>query len=328
MEKMGHWAFGPDVRVVGAEHVDGGWLVSAIGEGDQRCPDCGEHSKSRHSWHDRRLQDLPVQGERVALKLRLGRWRCRNLRCERKTFVERLPAIAAPVARRTHRVIELLQLLGHTAGGRPGEMLAARLAIPASDNTILRRLKRRAATRAKAPVRVAGIDDWSWRRGWTYGTIIVDLERREVVDVISERSMEATADWLGRHPEVEVVCRDQCGLYAQGAREGAPQARQVADRFHLLQNLRESIERQMTRVSRFAGRSLLSPTDSRGASGLEDDLQPNRRTQRDARHALFDRVTRSMPPARRCGILPWQLVSAGPLSDNGSAPAAWRTAPR
>jgi transposase len=226
----------------------------------------------------------------VALELRLGRWRCRNRRCERKTFVERLPALAAPVARRTHRVIELLQLLGHTARGRPGEMLAARLAIPASDNTILRQLKRRAATRAKAPVRVAGIDDWSWRKGWTYGTIIVDLERREVVDVIAERSMEAAADWFAQHPEVEVVCRDWCGLYAQGARESAPQARQVADRFHLLQNLRESIEQRMTRISRFAGRSLLSPTDSCGASGLEDDLQPSRRTQRDARHALFDRV--------------------------------------
>jgi transposase len=102
--------------------------------------------------------------------------------------------------------------------------------------------------------------------------------------------MEATADWLARHHEVEVVCRDRCGLYAQGAREGAPQARQVADRFHLLQNLRESVEQQMTRVGRFARRSLLSPTDSRGASGLEDELQPNRRIQRDARDAPFDRV--------------------------------------
>ncbi len=204
--------------------------------------------------------------------------------------MERLPTTAAPVARRTRRVVELLQLLGHTAGARPGELLAARLAIPASDNTILRQLKRRAAARTTAPVRVAGIDDWSWRKGWTYGTVIVDLERREVVDVIAERSAEATADWFRRHPEVEVVCRDRCGLYSQGAREGAPQARQIADRFHLLQNLREAIEQQMTRVSRFAGRSLLSSTDSRGASGLDDDLQPSRRTQRDARDALFDRV--------------------------------------
>lgn len=289
MSGMECWAFGSDLRVVSAERVDDGWLVSAVGSGDQRCPDCAEHSKSRHSWHERRLQDLPVQGLQVALKLRLGRWRCRNRQCGRKTFVERLPDTAAPAARRTRRVAELLRLLGHTAGGRPGRLLAARLAVPASDNTILRHLKRH-ATRVTAPVRVAGIDDWSWRKGWAYGTVIVDLERREVVDVIAERSAETTADWFRKHPEVEVVCRDRCGLYSQGAREGAPQARQVADRFHLLQNLREAIEQQMTRVSRSAGRSLLSPIDSRGASGLDDDLQPSRRTQRDVRRALFDRV--------------------------------------
>jgi transposase len=306
-----------------------GWSRrSAIGEGDQRRPDCGEHSKSRHSWHNRRLQDLPVQGERVALELRLGRWRCRNRRCERQTFVERLPALAAPVARRTHRVIELLQLLGHTARGRPGEMLAARLAIPASDNTILRQLKRRAATRAKAPVRVAGIDDWSWRKGWTYGTIIVDLERREVVDVIAERSMEAAADWFAQHPEVEVVCRDWCGLYAQGARESAPQARQVADRFHLLQNLRESIEQRMTRISRFAGRSLLSPTDSCGASGWKTISSRAAAPSATPVTLCLTAFKRSMLPATRCGILPRQLVSVCPLSGNGSAPAAWRTVPR
>ncbi len=204
--------------------------------------------------------------------------------------MERLPDTAAPAARRTRRVAELLRLLGHTAGGRPGRLLAARLAFPASDNTILRHLKRHAAIRVSAPVRVAGIDDWSWRKGWAYGTVIVDLERREVVDIIAERSAETTADWFRKHPEVEVVCRDRCGLYSQGAREGAPQARQVADRFHFLQNLREAIEQQMTRVSRSAGRSLLSPADSRGASGLDDDLQPSRRARRDVRRALFDRV--------------------------------------
>ena len=204
--------------------------------------------------------------------------------------MERLPNTAAPVARRTRRVAELLRLLGHTAGGRSGKLLAARLAIPANDNTILRHLKRHAATRVTAPVRVAGIDDWSWRKGWTYRTAIVNLERNEIVDVIADRSAKTTADWFRRHHEVEIVCRDRCGLYSQGARKGAPQARQIADRFHLLQNLREAIEQQMTRISRCAGRSLLSLTDSRGASGLDDDLQPSRRTQRDARHALFDRV--------------------------------------
>jgi transposase len=190
----------------------------------------------------------------------------------------RTPAVARPYRRRSP---------GRDAGGR--------LSIPASDNTILRHLKRRAAARATAPVRVAGVDDWSWRKGWTYGTIVVDLERREVVEVIEERSAETTADWFARHPEVEIVCRDRCGLYSQGSREGAPQARQVIDRFHVLQNLREAIEHQMRRISRFAGRSLLSETDSRGASGLDEDLQPSRRIQREARLALFDRVPPTDP---------------------------------
>jgi transposase len=102
--------------------------------------------------------------------------------------------------------------------------------------------------------------------------------------------METAADWFARHPEVEIVYRDRCVLYSQGAREGAPQARQIVDRFHILQNLREAIEDQMSRVSRFAGRSLSSEMDSRGASGLDDDLRPSRRIQREARVAMFDRV--------------------------------------
>src|ERR1700733_11237789 len=95
MEKHMGWALGPEVDLVEASLAGGGWLVSAVGRGDRRCPDCAEQSSSRHSWHYRRLQDLPLQGTSVAVKLRLGRWRCRNRRCGRQTFVEQLPAIAA-----------------------------------------------------------------------------------------------------------------------------------------------------------------------------------------------------------------------------------------
>ena len=138
------------------------------------------------------------------------------------------------------------------------ERLLARLAMRVSDNTILRQLKNYARNVGDAqPIRIVGIDDWCWRRGDSYGTIIVDLERRKVVDVLPKRSVDETATWLKRHPEIEIVSRDRCGLYAQGARDGAPQAKQVADRFHLLQNLREAIEQQMTNLGQFAGRSLL-----------------------------------------------------------------------
>ena len=177
----------------------------------------------------------------------MTRWRCRNDQCERQSFVEQLEKSVSRHARRTRRVSELARLLGHATGGLAAERLLFRLGIPQSDDTVLRAVKREAAARRKPALRVAGIDDWSWQQGRSYGTIVVDLERREVVDVLGERSAEATAQWLQQHPEVEIVSRDRCGLYAQGARRGAPQARQVADRFHLLQNLRETIERQLSR---------------------------------------------------------------------------------
>jgi transposase len=131
--------------------------------------------------------------------------------------------------------------------------------MPVSDATILRQLKRDAARAHRdATIRVVGIDDWSWRRSWRYGTVIVDLGRRSVVDILEDhRSVASAARWLEQHPSVEIVSRDRCGLYAQAAREGAPQARQVADRFHLMQNLRVAIEEEMSLFGRATGRALL-----------------------------------------------------------------------
>lgn len=208
---------------------------------------------------NRHLQDLPVQGKPVTVKLLLRRWRCSYRKCERQTFIDRLPMIAAPYARRTRRVGEIVGLLGHSTGGRPGERLMERLGMPVSDDTILRQLKLDATVaHCNSEVRVVGIDDWSWRRATSYGTIVVDLERRSVVDILDDRSVESAAKWLRSHPSVEVVSRDRCGLYAQAVREGAPQARQVADRFHLVQNLRSAIEEQMSLSGRATGRAILS----------------------------------------------------------------------
>jgi transposase len=175
-----------------------------------------------------------------------------------------------------------------------------RLGVPVSDDTILRHLKRQVARCRTTKVRVAGIDDWSWRKGHTYGTIIVDLERREVVDLLQDRTATGTAEWLGRHPEIEIVSRDRCGLYAEGARAGASQARQVADRFHLLQNLRETIEAQLSRVGRPTGRALLPEcNDEHFASivsgpGNRNDVAEHRRLTRQAhrrsRQAIFDQI--------------------------------------
>jgi transposase len=115
-----------------------------------------------------------------------------------------------------------------------------------------------AAAQRSSEIRVVGIDDWSWRRATSYGTIVVDLERRSVIDILDDRSVESAAKWLRDHPSIEVVSRDRCGLYAQATREGAPKAKQVADRFHLVQNLRSAIEEQMSLSERVTGRAILS----------------------------------------------------------------------
>ena len=266
------------------------------------CPSCGKWSTSRHGWHERHLQDLPAQGAGVTVKLRMRRWRCRNKACQRRTFVEQLPEVAAPQAHRTQRAEELVHLFGHGVGGRPGERMMKRIGMPASDDTILRHLKRRAKERrAQANVRVVGIDDWAWRKGSTYGTIIVDLERREVIDLLPVRSAGATADWLKQYPDIEMISRDRCGSFAQGAHEGAPQARQVADRFHILQNLREAIQAQLSRAAGSSARPLLPPDvdDERAAvisssprdkhGGAEHRCLTRMANQR-SRQALFDRV--------------------------------------
>ena len=250
MRTIANWAAVAGLRVLGAEMRDGKWLVSGLGMGTARCPECDARSSRRHGWQIRHLQDLPVQGAQVTLKIKVTRWRCQAPDCSRQTFADPLPQVARSRSRRTCRVAELARLVGHASGGRPAERLLNCLGLPQSDDTVLRNLKRQAGGTSQRATRVVGVDDWAWQKGCRYGTIMVDLERREVVDVLADRSAKTTGEWLAQHPCIEIVSRDRCGLYAEGARQGAPQARQVADRFHLLQNLRGTIEQQLSRGPR------------------------------------------------------------------------------
>ena len=221
------WSPGAGLNVVSVERGDQAWTVTVDGRPPPACPRCGALSNSRHSTYLRTLRDLSAQGAPVIVRARLGRWRCRNPKCDQRIFAERMPGLAAPLSRRTTRLAEIVRLLGHSAGGRPSERLTRRLGMPVSDTTILASLKRAAKVSsencADAAVRVAGVDDWAWRKSSHYGTIIVDLERHEVVDMLADRSAATTASWFKDHPSVEVVSRDRAGLYAEAAHEGAPQ---------------------------------------------------------------------------------------------------------
>lgn len=162
------------------------------------------------------------------------------------------------------------------------------MGVPISDTTILRQLKREISSTAQiSEVRVLGIDDWSWRRSSRYGTIMVDLEKRSVVDILDDRSVESVKAWLQERPSIEVVSRDRCGLYAQAAREGAPQARQVADRFHLVQNLRAAIKAQMSLYGQGNVRPILSEDKIASARSQRHFA---RLAHRQSRKEIFDEL--------------------------------------
>ena len=212
-----------------------------------RCPDCGRASHAVHSRYRRQPADLPSLGRRVRVGLRARRFYCRNAKCARRTFAERLPELIAPHARRTGRLAEAQSQVGAALGGEAGARLLQRLAMPASADTVLRSVRHMPLPEPEPP-RVVAVDDWAKRRGRTYGTIVVDLERRQVIDLLPDRTSTAVADWLQQRPGVEVVARDRSTEYARAATIGAPEAVQVADRWHLLAKVRDMLERWLARA--------------------------------------------------------------------------------
>lgn len=210
------------------------------------CPDCAHLSLRIHSRYQRKLADLPWSGRIVRLVVQVCRFFCTHPGCPRKTFAEPIPDLAERYARRTTRLKEVLERLGLALGGEPASRLTAILGMACSSDTLLR-LLRHLPDASIEPPRVVSLDDWAWRRGSRYGTIICDLERHRRLDVLPDRDSASVIAWLKRYPSIEIISRDRAGEYAEAARIGAPQAVQVADRFHLSQNLHDAVDQAIRR---------------------------------------------------------------------------------
>jgi transposase len=212
------------------------------------CPRCGTRSDRVHSRYRRTVADLPCQDRVVALRLVVRRFRCTQPVCPQSIFCERLLSLLAAHARSTTRLTAAHRAIGFALGGEAGSRLADRLDMPTSPDTLLRRVKN-SPDEVDPPPRYVGVDDWAMRKGQCYGTILIDLERGRVIDLLPGRDGTALKTWLKEHPSVEVLTRDRWAAFAQAAAEAVPQAQQVADRWHLLKNLREAVERLLARMS-------------------------------------------------------------------------------
>jgi transposase len=241
-------------------------LVRAISR-RSRCPQCHGAMRRVHSRSQRRVAEVPLPGQPVYLHLQVRRFFCDRAVCPQRIFREPLETMAAPYARRTYKLTTALEVLGVAIGGKPGARVACQLGMPTSPDTLLRQLRRNPLP-APPSLRVVGIDDWAFKKGRRYGTIVVDLERQCPIDLLPDREATTVAQWLHAHPGVQLISRERAGAYADGARQGAPEAVQVADGWHLLKNLIDAFERFLNRHHGLLRRAAQAVTAHRSAAAV------------------------------------------------------------
>jgi len=259
-----------DLRLQEAEETGDRIVVDARAQATSSpCPSCQQLSTSVHSSYRRCIADRPIGDRPVTRRLRVRRFRCRNSACPRRTFVEQHPSVARRSARRSVPLQQELQDIGLTLGGRPGQRCAHVRRMRVS-RTALLRLVRCLPEPAMVTPPVLGIDDFALKRGHRYGTLLVDLEQHRVVDVLAERSAETVAQWLQTHGPPMFVCRDRGGEYAAAARQAAPTAIQVADRFHLMRNGSDVLERILVRHAAALCASVVQDAQAPAAEDTSD----------------------------------------------------------
>ncbi|MEV5413468.1 ISL3 family transposase [Thermopolyspora sp. NPDC052614] len=236
----------PHLSCLVIDHVTdrgGHVLVEArTSDGPAGCPNCGMLPSRRHGFYRRRLQDLPAGGRTVLITLTVRRWKCENTMCATRTFGQAVNGLAVRYARSTSPLRHMPESLAIAVAARAASHLAGLLGIAVSRDTLIR-LIRALPDPAIGPVTVLGIDDRAKRRGHSYATILINMATSRPIDILDDRTADAVTTWLSGHPEIQVIRRDRAGAYAEAATTGAPQATQVADRWHLWSNLCHATEK-------------------------------------------------------------------------------------
>jgi len=227
------------------------------------CPGCGRQSRRVQSHYVRRPADLPLGGRRVELTIVARRFWCDAVLCGRRIFCEQFDdGVLARYSRRTQRLETIVHHLGLALGGRPAAAFANRLMMPVSNDTLLRVVRRRIADQ-NDELSVIGIDDFAFRRGQTYGTIVCDLERRRPVTLLADRALDTSRTWLAGHLSISIVARDRGGGYGEAIAKALPDADQVADRWHLMENssraFLDAVGKSMRQIRQAVGSNVVDP---------------------------------------------------------------------
>src|SRR6266566_2712994 len=226
----------PNIEGEGVEVAEEITLTLRTTSPTASCPSCGTASSHIQSRYTRTLHDLPSVGHPIRLILHVRRFFCQKSTCTQKIFVERLPELCHPHAQRTKQLQKALCELGLKEGGQAGADTGSELGFSGSRDTILRLVHQSRRPAGQEP-HVIGLDDWAWKRRRRYGTLICDLERGLPIDLLPDRTVETVSAWLKKHPSIDTISRDGSSEYASAIKKGAPQAREVSDRWHLVKNL-------------------------------------------------------------------------------------------